>query len=172
MTEIDWDKVLELCDSLAETYHKGQTRWNNDPYITHPRRIAESFANPTDTSVFDNENIYYDGGKYYNRIMLRCIALLHDVLEDCPVTVDELAKQGVPSEVLWPVIILTKLPGEDYLSYLLRLLATRNMYAILVKIHDIQDNLRDLHTYDNSRKQIDRYNMAMHIIKQGIQSYA
>jgi (p)ppGpp synthase/HD superfamily hydrolase len=43
----------------------------------------------------------------------RMIAVLHDVLEDMPVTVDELLERGCPLEVVEAVEVLTKRSGEN-----------------------------------------------------------
>lgn len=76
------DKVQQAI-RLAENAHRGQFRkYSNEQYIVHPVQVhnvlCEFLSNMYDPTVDDKEK--------YERysIRLRCAALLHDVLEDCP----------------------------------------------------------------------------------------
>jgi (p)ppGpp synthase/HD superfamily hydrolase len=70
----------------------------------------------------------------------RCAAYLHDVVEDCPDwTLDRLAAEGMPPEVIAAVDALTKRAGEDNEAYLARVLA--HPLAVRVKIADLRDNM-------------------------------
>lgn len=62
---------------FAEFCHRGQTReYNGRPYITHPCRVAgRAMTHPLATEEFV------------------AAACLHDVMEDCGVTFDELVKR-------------------------------------------------------------------------------
>jgi hypothetical protein len=88
------------------------------PYIEHPIRVMDAMG--TDVE--------------------RIIAVLHDVLEDTPVTVDELHTRGCPPQVVEAVEILTKRLGEDYDAFIQRIRDSRNELALRVKISDIADN--------------------------------
>jgi guanosine-3',5'-bis(diphosphate) 3'-pyrophosphohydrolase len=67
------DEVLEKIKEYADSAHGEQTRkYSNDRYIVHPIRVMEMCK------------------KYSNDIAVLAAALLHDVIEDTPVTAKEL----------------------------------------------------------------------------------
>jgi (p)ppGpp synthase/HD superfamily hydrolase len=68
-------------------------------------------------------------------------AVLHDVIEDTPVTADDLVAAGCPDEVVAAVVALSKSPDEPSEQYLARVAA--NPMAMAVKRADIADNLSD-----------------------------
>ncbi len=65
-------------------------------------------------------------------------AVLHDVIEDTPVTAADLEARGCPPEVIAAVVAISKVPGEDQAVYLARVAA--NPIALAVKYADIADN--------------------------------
>ena len=69
----------------------------------------------------------------------RMAAVLHDVVEDTDVTLEDLTAVGCPADVLEAVTALSKLPGESQADYLARVLA--NPMALVVKRADIADNM-------------------------------
>jgi (p)ppGpp synthase/HD superfamily hydrolase len=71
---------------------------------------------------------------------LASIALLHDLLEDCPEWTAERLAQHFPERVVAAVVCLTKIEGEPYEAYLQRVAS--NPDARAVKIADLQDNIR------------------------------
>ena len=60
-------KKLMMAIAFATKAHSGQTRNDGSPYILHPIRVA--------TILSDEYN--------YNDVDTLCIAILHDVIEDC-----------------------------------------------------------------------------------------
>ncbi|QIC04487.1 guanosine-3',5'-bis(diphosphate) 3'-pyrophosphohydrolase [Brevibacillus sp. 7WMA2] len=102
---------------LATKAHANQQDKGGQPYILHPLRVMMYM--PSDEA--------------------RAVAVLHDVLEDTDVTVDDLRVAGFPKEVVEAVMILTKNPKEEYDSYITRV--KHNQLARAVKIADIKDNL-------------------------------
>lgn len=70
----------------------------------------------------------------------RMIAVLHDVLEDTSVTVDELHRRGCPPEVIEAVEVLIKRREESYDAFIGRIRDSRNELAVRVKLADIADN--------------------------------
>ncbi len=68
----------------------------------------------------------------------RRVAVLHDVVEDCGVTLDMLRRKGLPEEEVVAVQALTKNPGEDYEAFIER--AGKNALACKVKLADLADN--------------------------------
>ncbi len=105
---------------IAYDAHHGQLDCNGVPYIFHPFHVAEQMTD--EISV--------------------CVALLHDVVEDTPLTIDDLSRK-FPQEVVQAIILLTHNKSDDYFDYLRRI--KLNPYARSVKIADV------LHNSDLSR---------------------
>ena len=102
-----------LC--LAYKAHRGQVDKSGVPYIFHPIHLAEQM---------DDE-------------VSCCVALLHDVVEDTPVTLAELKRQ-FPLAVTEAVKLLTHddaLPYEDYVRAI-----AADPVARRVKLADIAHN--------------------------------
>lgn len=79
---------------FAYAAHEGQVDKCGQPYIFHPYHLAEQMDDEIST----------------------CVALLHDVVEDTDVTLEELEKQ-FPSEVVEGVRLMTHDPAVDYFDY-------------------------------------------------------
>ena len=107
---------------MAVEAHSGQTRWNGDPYVSHPMRVCAMVSDLGDLAVG--------------------AALLHDVIEDTPFFLEDLSNLGFPAALVSTVGALTKRPGEPYFSYIHRI--KRSPTARPIKLADIADNLRDL----------------------------
>lgn len=85
--------TLEFARRFAEQSHAGQVRkYTGEAYITHPIRVAELV----------NEHVQDDN--------VLCAALLHDVVEDCEVTIEEI-EQLFGEEIAEYVWYLTKPPS-------------------------------------------------------------
>lgn len=124
-------RIVKSAERIARRAHKGQFRRNGmTPYIKHPQRIVKEISGD------DNA---------------KAVAWLHDVLEDTPVTAEELADGGIPSDIILAVQTLTKVKGQPYNEYLKRVKA--NPLARKVKMYDMLDNLADAPT----ERQIQKY---------------
>lgn len=110
-------QILNLCLDIAREVHDGQIDKMGDPYIWHPIAVANKMT--TD--------------------YMKCIALLHDVLEDSELTADDLLEKGVPKCIVYKVQTLTKAPEEKYMDYIKRV--KKDPVCALVKIADIEHNL-------------------------------
>ncbi|MCC4250173.1 MULTISPECIES: HD domain-containing protein [Microbacterium] len=108
--------IVEQARSLAAAAHEGQVDKAGQPYLTHPARVA---------------------GRVAGNATLEAIAWLHDVVEDTPVTLDQL-RQQFPEDVVDAVDAITKRPGEDKPAYYDRVAA--NPLARAVKMADLADN--------------------------------
>lgn len=112
------DALVQRARAIAEAAHAGQVDKAGAAYFSHPARVASSLADPA----------------------ARCVAYLHDVVEDCPGwTLARLAEEGMPPAIVAAVEALTKRDGEDSEDYLTRVLA--NPLAVRVKIADLRDNM-------------------------------
>lgn len=126
------EDLIQKCLSIAESAHKGQFRRDgNTPYIRH---------------VYAVENKVAHLGPEY-----RCVAYLHDVLEDSDLTAQDLLVQGVPKNIVDAVELLTKQSDLTYKQYLYHI--RFNELARRVKIADMVSNLADKPT----DKQIAKY---------------
>ena len=108
---------LEDAIALAVSAHKGQKDKAGAPYILHPLRLM---------MAVDSEH-------------QKMAALLHDVVEDCDITLRQLAEWGYPEEVVRAVDHLTRREGETYRQFTER--AGRDPIARVVKIADLEDNM-------------------------------
>lgn len=125
-------KYIELCYNIAKEYHAEQLDKGGNPYIEHPVAVAEK----VDTELE------------------KCVALLHDVIEDTDLTSEDLLKMGVPSVVVEKVLIVTHNPNEPYNDYIKRV--AKDLVAINVKLADIEHNM-DLSRIPNvSQRDLDR----------------
>lgn len=105
-------------DALAERAHRGQIDKAGRPYIEHPRTVAKLLAEHGDHAVM--------------------AGLLHDVVEDTAITLDDLRAAGYPPEVVNAVDSVTRRPGETYLDLIRR--ATADPLGRLVKLADNTTN--------------------------------
>ena len=109
--------MLEKAIEIAVEAHRGQIDKAGKIYILHPIRVMLRGQNETE----------------------QIIGILHDVVEDTPVTIDMLEKEGFSKEVLDAITCITKNEGEDYGSFIDRVLT--NPLATKVKLYDLEDNM-------------------------------
>lgn len=107
-------------DTLAAVAHNGQVDKAGLPYIDHPRAVAR---------------ILFGQGLDRNAVMA---GLLHDVVEDTEVTLDDLRELGYPEEVVRAVDSVTRREGETYMDLIHR--AAADPIGKWVKIADNQTN--------------------------------
>ena len=105
-------KALALCFQA----HKDQLDKGGMPYVFHPFHLAEQMTDE-DTTV---------------------LALLHDVVEDTPYTLDDLARMGFSPRVLEALALMTHDPAIPYLDYVAKIKA--NPLARAVKLADLRHN--------------------------------
>ncbi len=103
--------------AIAAEAHQGQFDRAGAPYILHPLRVMRRAETPAQAMV----------------------AVLHDVVEDTHWTLDDLADEGFPPDVIQALDCLTKRDGEDYDAFVGRVLTSP--LAARVKLYDIEDNL-------------------------------
>lgn len=92
----------------------------------------------------------------------RIVGLLHDVVEDTPVTLDHLAAAGAEAPVLRGLDAVTRRAGESYEAFVLR--AGTDPVGRAVKIADLRDNMdltRIAAPSDKDRPRLDRYARAL-----------
>jgi GTP diphosphokinase / guanosine-3',5'-bis(diphosphate) 3'-diphosphatase len=107
--------TIEQAIMVATKSHSGQTDKSGKPYILHPIRVMIEVPD-----------------------VLKVAAVLHDVLEDTALTIEDL--RFIDTRSLSAVISLTRLPNEKYSEYINRLSDNRD--AIIIKLADLEDNLK------------------------------
>lgn len=135
---------IELTERIITRAFGGKTDKGGNPYCEHLYRVADSFKG-TD---------------------LYTIALLHDLLEDCPEWNEKSLRCLFPDMVVNTVVILTKGKNENYFDYIQRVKECR--FATQVKLADLKDNmdvtrLSELTEKDHER--LDKYLKAYNILK-------
>lgn len=96
--------------------HKNQIDKSGMPYAYHPFHLAEQMDDEYTT----------------------CVALLHDVVEDSDITLDELIEEGFPKEVTDAIALMTHDESVPYLDYVAQI--KKNPIARVVKLADLRHN--------------------------------
>ena len=161
---------IELARGISIYAHTGQFRSDKSPYFTHPERIALAIL---DLAVTASELVFYD--EIYKSHLMNlfvgavAVGYLHDTIEDNPeITSEYLISKKVDRSIVSNTSLLTKSKEDYYFSYLdriLRLSTTEILVPVLVKIHDIQDNLQGLEESKKASKQkIEKYLLALYTL--------
>jgi (p)ppGpp synthase/HD superfamily hydrolase len=109
--------TLEDAIALAAQAHAGQLDKGGHPYILHPLRVMLRLTREID----------------------RIVAVLHDVVEDTYVTMEDLREAGYSEEILAALDSVTQRFGESWDVYLTRV--EKNVIGLRVKLADIDDNM-------------------------------
>ncbi|HSX62752.1 MAG TPA: HD domain-containing protein [Tahibacter sp.] len=109
--------TIERAIEIAARAHAGQRDKAGAPYIFHPLRLM--------LAVRGDEE--------------RMAAVLHDVVEDTPLTFDDLLREGFSEPVVDALRALTKHDGESRIDAAHR--AAANPIARAVKLADVADNM-------------------------------
>lgn len=109
--------TLEDAIALAVEAHRGQRDKAGQTYILHPLRVMMRLETEAE----------------------RMTAILHDVVEDTPYTLERLRQLGYPEEVLGALDCLTKREGETYEAFIERV--RPHPLARRVKLADLEDNM-------------------------------
>jgi (p)ppGpp synthase/HD superfamily hydrolase len=128
MTDTPEHPDLGSTIDLMRRAHEGQIDKSGRPYYLHPLRVAMRLAHCSASE--------------------RHAALLHDVVEDTAVTMRDLRELGYGDEVLELVDLLTrrKPDGESHNAYMERIVQSRNVKALRVKLADVYDNMSPART--------------------------
>lgn len=120
--------MLEKAIEIAVEAHRGQIDKAGKIYILHPIRVMLRGSNEAE----------------------QIVGILHDVVEDTPVTLDMLRAENFSDEIIDAISCITKEDDEDYGHFIDRVLT--NPLATQVKLYDIEDNMnRDRIPYPTER---------------------
>lgn len=126
---------------IARDAHAGQVDKAGAPYVTHPLRLM--------AAVQGDE--------------AKIVAVLHDVVEDCPDwTFDRLRQEGFSDAILRGLESVTKRDDESYEDFIAR--SARDPLGRMVKRADLMDNL-DISRISNPTeidfRRIEKYRRAL-----------
>ena len=110
--------TLENAIRIAVTAHAGQTDKSGAAYVTHPLRLMTTI----------------DGDE------AKMVAVLHDVVEDTSVALDDLREEGFSEDVLTALDCVTHNRSDSYADYVIR--CKSHPLARQVKLADLVDNSR------------------------------
>lgn len=125
---------------IAYEAHKNQVDKGGIPYIYHPIHLAEQMQSEDEV----------------------CVALLHDVLEDSDMSLDELEREGFGPEVIGALKLLTHEQNVPYMDYVAKIKS--NPIAAKVKLADLKHNSDTTRldvVDDKVLKRIEKYRQAM-----------
>lgn len=165
-TLLEWDSSsVYLSMEIMEYAHRNQKRENGEDYAEHPSRVLENYRKlvgikPNDYFCIDEDMmahnlIPYDG--------VQEVCLLHDVIEDTDFTIEELREIYIECgfEKYFDLYIedalrkITHDKSMDYGEYIK--ICLKNPISAIVKMMDLQDNLRVIDLIDLNE---DKYNRA------------
>lgn len=102
---------------LMYNKHKNQLDKGGMPYVLHPFHVAEQMDDEDSTVV----------------------ALLHDIVEDTSITLNDLVDLGFSKTQIDAISILTHPDGMNYFDYIRRI--ATNEISLKVKLADLQHNM-------------------------------
>lgn len=123
---------LDTALAIAVEAHRGQLDKAGQPYILHPLRVMARVTTPEE----------------------RLVAVLHDVVEDSPTTLDDLRAAGFEEPVVRAVDRLTRRDDESYEAFIERL--KDDPLARRVKLADLEDNMTLTRLTDLDDRAIER----------------
>ncbi|KNH30116.1 (p)ppGpp synthase/HD superfamily hydrolase [Pseudomonas sp. F-14 TE3623] len=109
-------QTLERAIAIAAAAHEGQVDKGGAPYILHPLKVMLRV----------------------NTLEERIVAVLHDVVEDCGISFDDLRNEGFSETVLMAIASVTKVPDESYEEFVERV--AQNPIGRVVKLADLEEN--------------------------------
>jgi len=118
LTHID-HPLLNRAVSIAIAGHAGRRRKDGQFYITHPFAVMD----------------------LVETVEEKIIAVLHDIVEDTNVSLEELRRE-FPSDIVDDIDAVTRRDGESYREFIQRI-KIRGGRAVSVKLADIDHNLED-----------------------------
>jgi (p)ppGpp synthase/HD superfamily hydrolase len=145
-------QALEVAVELACRAHRGQRYPSpeGEPYILHLLRVM----------------LAVEG------LRAQAAAVLHDVLEDAEMTVEDLGAAGLPIDVVDAVVALTHRPGQSYERYVEQVAC--DAIAREVKLADLADNLANnkrLPSAADVVARIERYERAIRRLRAADESH-
>lgn len=125
--------TLQRAIEIATKAHAGQFDKGGKEYIGHPLRVMEMGQTEAE----------------------KIVGVLHDVIEDTSITIENLAEEGFSKEILDALLCVTKLSNnENYDHFISRVMT--NPLAVKVKINDLKDNMDITRLKKVTKKDLER----------------
>ena len=155
---------VKLAMEICEYAHRNQKRENGEDYANHPARILQSYRDLVgiiegdpfciDVDLLYHYNVPFDG--------VQEVCLLHDVIEDTEFTLEDVRNIYVDCgfESFFDMYInsalqyITHDKSMEYEPYIE--ICLKNPISALVKMLDLQDNLRIIDLVELNHKNYDR----------------
>jgi len=139
-----YTELIKKAMQIAFDAHFGQTDRCGVPYICHPLTVAAKM--PDETKIV--------------------IAILHDVLEDTSLTAEDLLQEGIPQSIVESVLLLTRDKTIPYANYIEKIISSKNIDALMVKLGDLSHNLDPVRRKECNlpRHLVERYELAQKMI--------
>ena len=134
---------IEIAIAIALKAHKGQRDKGGNPYILHPIAVM----NRVET------------------IEEKIVAVLHDVIEDTEVTLEQLREQGFSEEIIEAIHLLTRSEKDSYEEFIEKTI--KNRISKNVKIADINENMnlaRINELTEIDYKRLEKYRKALEML--------
>lgn len=128
------NELLGKCIEFMVTAHTGQFDRGGMPYCLHPLKVMHYLK--TDD------------------VELKCIAVLHDTIEDSEFSFSDLYNLGCNDNIVNAVMCLTKYKGQTYDEY--KQAVCSNVRAMRVKLCDLRHNSDIRRLKGLRQKDIDR----------------
>lgn len=111
-----YTKMTKAALKLCFEAHREQLDKSGIPYVFHPFHLAEQMKDEKTTVV----------------------ALLHDVVEDTDITLDDIRRMGFDDDVISAIAVMTHAEGVPYMEYVAQI--KKNPIARIVKLADLRHN--------------------------------
>lgn len=149
--------IIQKAAKYAKQKHAGQKRKDGKDYFTHVEAVADIVDKEWLNLIpYESQNIW---NEYKDQVV--AAAYLHDVIEDCGVTKQDLLDEGfsITAEI---VDSLSKRKGENYFDFIMRIHNSGGFRTgiVAVKLADLQHNMSDLQ--EGSQK--DKYRLAHYVL--------
>ncbi len=147
--------IIQKAADFARKAHEGQKRKDGKDYFTHVEEVA---------IIVNNSWTVEDHQKIWNNFKDDVIAAayLHDTIEDCGVTKQQLIDEGFSHITAELVETLSKKEGENYFDFIMRISKDRFSFgAVAIKLADLSHNMSDLK--EDSLK--DKYRLAYYVLE-------
>ncbi|MEZ6133340.1 MAG: hypothetical protein R3C53_00380 [Pirellulaceae bacterium] len=114
--EANYEANIDDALELVVTKFKGITDRDGEPYVMHCLRVMMGVSDP----------------------LAQQVAVMHDLVEDTDVTLDDLRQRGFCKAVVEAIDLVTHRAEDSYADYVVRL--ADNELARQVKMSDLRDN--------------------------------
>ena len=128
----DYTYLVKKAREIIQKHFADKTDLSGEPYIKHLENVA----------------MHFDWKE------LQVVALLHDLLEDCPEYTANMLRDDFPENIVQSIIALTHKSGQSYDDYISQVI--KNDMARQVKFIDLKHNMDISRLKELTEKDIQR----------------